>query len=132
MDKKTFGVALVKEACPLCGALQDGPIVMNTRLTEGYAKKVEDLNGKVIGYSDKPCETCADLMTKGFLLIGVDEEKSQGDMENPYRSGHQWVITNEAAERMFDEQARTKGAAYIDIKMASQLGFPIPEPGKEE
>lgn len=125
MKDKTLGVALVKEACPLCGRLQDGPILMNTRLTEMLAEAVEDLNGKVIGYSDEPCATCTDLMTQGFLLIGIDEDKSKDDMENPYRSGQQWVISNEAAESMFDATVLTKGAAFIDTKMAEALGFPL-------
>ena len=51
MKESTLGVALVKEACPLCGALSDGPIVMNKRLSKSMAKRVEELHGKTIGYS---------------------------------------------------------------------------------
>ena len=49
MENK-LGVALVKEACPACGKLQDGPIIMNTLLTEKLAKKVEAMHGETIGH----------------------------------------------------------------------------------
>ena len=74
--EKLLGVALVKEACPLCGAAEDGPIVMNTRLGPQRAKDVEELHGKVVGYMDKPCSQCQGLLDQGFLLIGVIEEKT--------------------------------------------------------
>lgn len=122
--KNTLGIALVKEACPLCGHLEDGPIIMNTRLTEGRAKAVEDLNGKVIGFMEKPCKDCQDLMSKGYLLIGVVEDKSEKDMKNPYRSGNKWVVTHDFADRLFNGEPGTKGAAYIDVQAALKIGLP--------
>jgi len=115
-------VALVKEACPICGKAEDGPILMNTRLTEREAQKVKELHGQVIGYMDKPCSECQGLMEKGFLLIGVIEEKTE-DRANPYRSGNQWVITMEAAKRMFKEESLSRGAAFIDMKVAVEIGL---------
>ena len=96
MQKNTLGVALVKRACPLCGKIEDGEIIMNTRLSERAAKKVEELNGKTIGLMDKPCSECADIMSKAFLIIGIIEEKSE-DPKNPYRSGNIWGIKKESA-----------------------------------
>jgi hypothetical protein len=124
MKENVLGVALVKRACPACGALEDGEIVMNTVLTKNNADKVNELNGKAIGYMDKPCKNCSELIEKGFLLIGCIESLSD-DPTNPYRSGHQWVITNEAAERMFDKEMLKRGVAFIDVEVAKQLGFPI-------
>lgn len=122
--EKVLGVALVKEACPLCGAAQDGPIVMNTRLGPQRAKDVEELHGKIVGYMDKPCGQCQALLDQGFLLIGVIEEKSD-DPKNPWRSGHQWVVTHDYANRLFDGNPPKKGAAFIDIKIAKQIGLPV-------
>lgn len=122
MSDNKLGVALVKEACPLCGKTEDGPIIMNTRLTNKMARKVEELHGQVIGYMDKPCKECQEYMSKGFLLIGVIDEKTE-DKTNPYRSGNIWVIKHEAAEKMFNDTS--KGAAFIDVKAAEQIGLPF-------
>lgn len=123
-DDKTLGVALAKEACPACGALVDGPILMNTKLTKKAAEKTESLHGKVIGYLDKPCDSCQDLMSKGFLLIGVDMDKTD-DETNPYRSGHQWVITHEAVEKVFKDVDTKYGFAFISTNVARHAGLPI-------
>lgn len=123
MEKK-LGISLTKEACPICTAEEDGPIVMNTVLSEKKAKEVENMHGKVIGYMKEPCARCQELMSKGFLLVGVIEEKSD-DPKNPWRSGHQWVITNEKAAEMFDDEMLPQGAAFIDIKVAEKLGLPV-------
>jgi hypothetical protein len=125
-DKNILGVALVKEACPICGKEQDGPIIMNTRLTENLAKQVEDLHGKVIGYSKEPCTECQDLMSKGFLLIECDESKTE-DRKNPWRTGRQWVVTHEAANRMFKGVDLSKGIAFIPIEVSEAIGLKIQE-----
>lgn len=122
-NEDRLSVALCKEACPLCGHIEDGPIVMNTKLTVGAAQKVKELHGQTIGYMDKPCKECRDIMSKGFLLIGFVEEKSP-DMKNPYRSGNKWGITLESAHRLFEGMDLTKGAMFIDVKVADKMGFP--------
>lgn len=121
---KTLGIALVKEACPLCGAAEDGPIVMNTRLSKRMAEKVEAMHGKVVGYMDKPCKTCQNLLDQGFLLIGVIEEKTD-DKSNPWRSGHQWVVTHDYADRLFQGNPPKIGTAFMDIKAAKEIGLPV-------
>ena len=122
--EQKLGVALAKEACPACGALVDGPILMNTKLTKEAAEKTESLHGKVIGYLEKPCDHCADLMSKGFLLIGVDMDKTE-DETNPYRSGHQWVITEEAVDKMFSDINKDAGYAFISTHIARHIGLPV-------
>jgi len=125
MSKKNeLGVALVKEACRLCGTIYDGPIVMNTRLTVSMAEKVEAMHGKVIGFLPEPCDQCKDLMSKGFLIIGVIEEKTD-DKDNPWRSGHQWVLRMDKAREIFTKDVCDKGAAFIDISLAKALGLPV-------
>lgn len=126
-DESTIGVALVKEACPLCGKVEDGPIILNTRLSVKRAKEVEKLHGQVIGYMDKPCKECQEYMTQGILLIGVIEEKTD-DEKNPYRSGNIWVMKKEAFQRIFGSIPE-KGAAFLDIKAAKQIGLPFENVG---
>lgn len=123
MKESTLGVALVKEACPLCGALSGGPIVMNSILSEKRAKEVEALNGKTIGYSEEPCKECKSVMEQAFLIIGIVEAKTN-DNSNPYRSGNQWGIKKEAAIEMFGEEMCKKGVAFIDILIANEIELP--------
>lgn len=88
--EKTLEVSLCKEVCLICGKEMDGPIIMNSVLTKKHAESVKDLHGKVIGFSEKPCEECQSNLEQAFLFIGFDEEKS--DLENLpqgfYRTGH--------------------------------------------
>ncbi len=126
MSETKLGVALVKEACPICGKLQDGPIVMNSVLTKNYADEVEKLHGKCVGYSEDPCEDCKDLMSKGFLIIGYVESKTDFDEKpvNFYRSGNQWVVKPESAIRMFGEENCKKGVLFLAVETADKMGFP--------
>jgi len=125
------GIALTKEACPACATLVDGPIMMNTKLTDKDAKEVEGLHGKVIGYLDKPCDNCQELMSKGFLLIGVDEDQTE-DENNPYRSGNQWVIKEEIADKVFPDVSKELGYAFIGIKVAQAIGLPVKKFNNED
>jgi hypothetical protein len=119
-----LGIALVKEACRLCGGEVNDAIIMNRKLSKKNAKKVEELHGKVIGYAKEPCKDCKEAMTKGLLMIGVIEEKTE-DEDNPWRSGHQWVIKKEKAEELFGENVAVQGAVFVDIKAAKQMGLPV-------
>lgn len=42
-------IALAKEACLACGKLIDGPIIMNSILTEKEVNKVKEIHDKCIG-----------------------------------------------------------------------------------
>ena len=119
-----FEVALCKEICPLCGSLQDGPLLMNTSFSTRQAEQVKALDGKVIGIMPEPCKSCKTMMSQGFLLIGVIEEKTT-DRKNPYRSGHIWVVRLEQAVKVFGEKATNAGAGFIDVKIAEKLHLPM-------
>lgn len=122
----TFGVALVKEACPLCAKVEDGPIIINQMLTKPAADKVRELHGKTIGMMENPCKECQSMMEKGILLIGVVEELSD-DPKNPYRSGNQWVVTEDFIRRTFGDIAEVvikKGCSFFTVEAAKSLGFP--------
>lgn len=125
-----IGVALCKEACPLCGKEEDGPIILNEKLTKPAADKVKELHGKTIGYMDGPCSECKSLMVQGILLIGVIEELSD-DPKNPYRSGHQWVVTEDFINRTTDTQLAADiifaRASFFSLEVAKQMGFPNTE-----
>ena len=124
--ENVIGVALVKRACPLCGSLHDAEIVMNTRLTTGQAKNVEDLHGKTVGYLDKPCDECIKHSELGVILIQVDESKTE-DHRNPWRTGLITVIKQEAAERIFSREfpnGPMGRAAFVTTEAWNQIGLP--------
>lgn len=123
MSEETLGVALTKEACPICAKTVDGPIVMNTRLTKGEAKKVKELHGQVLNWMKEPCDECKDMMTKGFVLIGAVEKKTT-DVTNPYRSGNIWCVKQEVAIQLFGENPPKSGVAFIDVTVAEQIKLP--------
>ena len=119
-----LGVALTKILCPVCTKKMDGDILLNTRLTEGAAKKVEAMNNQVVGWSKTLCPDCSDMKSKGFILIGAVEAKTQ-DVTNPYRSGNIWVVKQEVADDLFKPNgAPASGIAFIDVNVAKEMALP--------
>lgn len=118
-----FPVALIKEACPLCGKAIDGPIIIGRTAVTREDNKVERMHGRVVGMSKEPCSECKEIMEKAFLLVGVVESKTD-DKNNPYRSGNIWGVRKEVAKKMFGEEMFSKGAAFIDVNIAQQMGLP--------
>lgn len=124
---ENFEVSLVKEACLACGTLMDGPIVMNSVLTDKYAKEVKDLHGKCIGYAEELCPKCKELCAKGLLIIEIDESKSESN--NTYRTGHLWVISNNSdfgKHLLKSNYVINKNGCkfiFIDYNTTRELGF---------
>ena len=129
MRDNVLSTALVHELCPVCAKKMQDSIVMNTMLTRYHAAQVEKLHGKATGFSSEPCQDCQDLKAQGFVLIGVDDSKTT-DRANPWRTGHLWVITWEAARRIFGGYDLSKGAAYLPIDLAEHLGLISQEGGE--
>lgn len=123
-EDKKFAAALTKELCPICTKEMDGGIVVNTRLTTSDAKKVEAMHNQVIGWSKEPCDECKDMQTKGFILIGAVEAKTD-DVTNPYRSGNIWCVAQKVADDLFAPHPAPKsGIAFIDVTVAEQMKLP--------
>jgi len=132
--KPELGVALTK--CYFCG--KDDTIVMNTKLTEKMAKKVEGMHGKVINMD--PCPECKGYMEKGIILLTIDEDKSEpgwneDSMPNPYRTGGFFVLKDEACERFMSpdmfEWAKKNRFLFIEHEAAKALGLFNAEGGSE-
>lgn len=107
MNDSRLAVALTK--CFYC--LGGGAIIMNSRLTEGVAKKVDELDGMVVDM--EPCGQCKEWMKQGVILISIDSAKSDpgwnkpsGDqyIPNPWRAGGFAVVKDEAVRRMVNNQ----------------------------
>ena len=118
-------VSLVKELCPVCGKEMDGPIIMNTVLTEKHAKKVRDLHNKVIGFADHCCEECAKYKDEAVFFVSIDASKSSNDsLENLYRTGKISGIKKEADIIKFCKDY------IITIEDGTQIVFIDEEAGK--
>jgi hypothetical protein len=127
MSESNLGVALTKELCVVCNKESDGAILMNKVLTKSLAKKVEDMHGKVIGFSDKPCSECLEAVGDGVYIIEVNEQLTE-DMSNPYRTGKQWGVKKEAIERMVSdkdmlETTLKKQACFMPIELCEHMGL---------
>ena len=120
-----LGVSLVKELCPVCCKEMDGPIIMNTVLTEKNAKKVKDLHNKVIGFADHCCEECAKYKDEAVFFVSIDESKSsKNSLEELYRTGKISGIKKEA------DIIKSCKDYIITIEDGTQIVFIDEETGK--
>ena len=118
-------VSLVKELCPVCCKEMDGPIIMNSILTEKNAKNVKDLHNKVIRFADHCCEECSKYKDKVVFFVSIDASKSSNDsLENLYRTGKISGIKKEA------DIIESFKDYIITIKDGTQIVFIDEETGK--
>ena len=119
-------VSLVKELCPVCCKEMDGPIVLNSILTENEAKKVKDLHNKVIGFADHCCEECAKYKDKVVYFVSIDASKSsKNSLEELYRTGKISGVKKEA------DIIKSCEDYIITIKDGTQIVFMDEETGKK-
>lgn len=118
-------VSLVKELCPVCGKEMDGPIIMNTVLTEDEANKVKDLHNKVIGFANHCCEECSKYKDEAVFFVSIDGSKSKGDsFKHIYRTGKIYGIKKEA------DVVKACKDYIVTIKDGTQIVFIDEEAGK--
>jgi len=48
----------------------------------------------------EPCDDCKEVMSRGVILISIDEKKSEGDMQNPYRTGGWCAVSDDLIRRL--------------------------------
>lgn len=125
MKTNNLEVSLVKELCPVCCKEMDGPIIINSILTEENAKNVKDLHNKVIGFADHCCEECSKYKDKVVFFVSIDASKSSNDsLENLYRTGKIIGIKKEA------DIIESFKDYIITIKDGTQIVFIDEETGK--
>ena len=119
-----FGIALVKEACPICCKEMDGPIIIGKERNKKRAREINAMNGKVINFADNPCPECQKLIDEGcFFIIGIDPNKTT-DMNNPYRTGHIVGISKECDFYKFlPEESKQFKAIFMDYKEMIKFGL---------
>lgn len=125
MKTNNLEVSLVKELCPVCCKEMDGPIIMNSILTEENAKNVKDLHNKIIGFADHCCEECSKYKDEAVFFVSIDASKSSNDsLENLYRTGKIIGIKKEA------DIIESFKDYIITIKDGTQIVFIDEETGK--
>lgn len=122
---KNLEVSLVKELCPVCCKEMDGPIIMNTVLTEKNAKRVRDLRNKVVGFANHCCEECSKYKDEAVFFVSIDESKSSNDsLKNLYRTGKISGIKKEA------DIIKSFKDSIVTIEDGTQIIFIDEETGK--
>lgn len=108
---------VARTKCFLCGEAAD--ILLHRNL-----KDISELDGKVV--SKEPCSKCQKYMQQGIIIIGVDLDKTD-DPNNPYRTGHFFVLKEEAFTRIFtgeEAEATLKDrVCYMDIPTMVRCGI---------
>jgi hypothetical protein len=124
MSENNLEVALVKRACPVCGDLFDGELVLNSILTKKNAEEIKNLHGKTVGYLEEPCESCQNHMKQGIIVIGVINRKTV-DKTNPFKSGHFSVIKEGVLERIFGKENvdTSNRVVFLEEKVGLDLGI---------
>lgn len=118
-----YGVNPSLTVCYYCGK-DDGGIALLGRLN-GDAEAP-----RRIVANREPCKECEGWMAKGIILLEVVAETIS---DEPDRTGNLWVITEEAARRLFREPALSAALArrcvFVPRSVTLRLGL---EPAKKE
>lgn len=129
-EKKKLGVALVHRVCPICCRKVEEEILINSKLSTKYAEKVEELNGKAIGFSDDACEECSKYKNECVYIISIDSEKSDmKTMESIYRMGYISGVKNDSdfvksiPENYILKTANGVKYVFMDYKEGVELGL---------
>ena len=126
MSNSGISAAIVHEVCPICGKPMNEFILMNSKIGPKYAKKIEEVNGKAVGYSRDACKEYLKYKDDAVFCIAIDEAKSKPN--NPYRTG-QLVGVRKDFQLFIDEPEfilKTKnGVSYcfVEENIGKQIGF---------
>ena len=129
-EKKELGVALVHKLCPICCKKVEEEILINSKLSTKYAKEVEKLNGKAVGFSDNACEECSKYKDECVYIISIDPERSDvKTMEGIYRMGRISGVKNDSdfiesiPENYILKTANGVKYVFMDYKEGVELGL---------
>lgn len=83
-----------------------------------------------VALDHEPCDECKLVMSKGVILISVDETKSAGDLTNPYRTGGWCAVSEDFIRRVLENATElrdtvlAKRIAFIPDDAWDMLGLP--------
>lgn len=107
-EKSHVGMA----TCFICGEVKH--LLLDRRLRNTLVRQA--------CYDKEPCDKCKEYMENGTILISVRDGEEEKQKDNPYRTGGWVVITKEAAERMFGENAPK--IAFVEDELWDKIGLP--------
>ena len=126
---KDLSTGIVYELCPICGKSVNSSIIMNKILRPKYAKQIEELNGKAIGFSKDACEECTKHKDECIHVISIDSSKSDSkSLEGLYRTGQ--IVGIRKDFQLFVDHPEMiittdNGVqfCFIDEELGKQIGF---------
>lgn len=126
---KDLSAGIVYELCPICGKNANSSIIMNKVLRPKYAKQIEKLNGKAIGFSKDACEECTKHKDECIYVIGIDPDKSDNSsMQGLYRTGQIVGIRKDFPlfidhPEMIFKTSNGVQFCFIEKEAGKQIGF---------
>ena len=126
---KDLSAGIVYELCPICGKNANSSIIMNKILSPKYAKQIEELNGKAVGFSKDACEECSKHKDECIYVISIDSSKSDSkSLEGLYRTGQ--IVGIRKDFQLFVDHPEMiittdNGVqfCFIDEEVGKQIGF---------
>jgi hypothetical protein len=124
---KEFGLNPSLMICSLCGE-GSGVALLG-------ANKGKKAPGKIL--DREPCQKCKDYMKLGIILVEVDEEKSKGDLKNPYRTGRFFVVSEDFIRRAITDPSMKndimkRRVSFIPIEVTKMFGLDQATPTMQE
>lgn len=126
---KDLNSGIVYELCPICGKTTNSSIIMNKVLGPKYAKQIEELNGKAIGFSKDACEECTKHKDECIYVIGIDSSKSDNkNIQGLYRTGQvvgirkDFLLFIDHPEFIFETNNGVQ-FCFIEEEAGKQIGF---------
>ena len=98
-------------------------LALNVRIDEPEMVETLTSDESALDESENLSEQSVDSVHE-HSEIRVDEDQTE-DENNPYRSGNQWVIKEEIADKVFPDVSKELGYAFIGIKVAQAIGLPV-------
>ena len=75
----------------------------------------------------EPCDKCKEKFDTGFLIIECQEtpiSEGQPEMQKGvYPTGSHWVVKNEVAAEVFNEDIVKGGKIFVDKEFAERIGL---------
>ena len=89
-------------------------------------------------YNYDPCNKCGMEMQQGIMVIEIKDGEQEANPDNPYRTGRQWIIREEAMYKWFRpeveklrDQIMRQRFVLMEQHVCISMGMPPPEEVKE-
>lgn len=108
-------VSMETKVCVVCGKeYETNSILLDRRLMDSMHRHT------CTGWG--MCEEHEKMRADGYIaLVGIDPEKSKGDMSNPYRTGEVAHLRASVWEQIFTMPVPEQGVCYVDPEVFVKL-----------